>query len=90
MSEIIVDEELLMQLTSSYAEEYNDLPNTHKQAIQWAYEQGQNKAIDEFADFLHQKAKENNGLRLSSETRSWTHACIYDYVNEFKEYKNNN
>lgn len=44
-----------------------------------------NKAIDEFANFIHEKAKENNGLRLSSETRSWTHACIFDYVNEFKE-----
>lgn len=43
------------------------------------------KAIEEFADFLHKKAKENNGLRLSSETKSWTHACIYDYVKEFKE-----
>lgn len=44
-----------------------------------------NNAIDEFANFLHEKAKENNGLRLSSETRSWTHASIYDYVAEFKE-----
>ena len=42
------------------------------------------RAIDEFAEFLHRKAKENNGLRLSSETRSWTHACIYDYVKEFE------
>ena len=42
-------------------------------------------AIDEFAEFLHKKAKENNGLRLSSETRSWTHASIYDYVREFRE-----
>lgn len=85
MSGIIVNEELLIQLTSSYAEKYKDLPDTHKQAIQWAYEQGQNNAIDEFANFLHKKAKENNGLRLSGETRSWTHACIYDYVNEFRE-----
>ena len=37
---------------------------------------------------LHEKAKENNGLRLSSETRSWTHASIYDYVNEFREQLN--
>ena len=43
------------------------------------------KAIDDFANFLHKKAKENNGLRLSSETRSWTHASVYDYVNEFKQ-----
>lgn len=85
MSGIIVNEELLMQLTSDYAKQYNDLPNTHKQAIQWAYEQGKNNAIDEFANFLHKKAKEKNGLRLSSETRSWTHPCIFDYVNEFRE-----
>lgn len=42
-------------------------------------------AINEFANFLHKKAKENNGLRLSSETRSWTHPCIFDYLKEFKE-----
>ena len=42
-------------------------------------------AIDEFANFIHKKAKGNNGLRLSGETRSWTHASIFDYVNEFKE-----
>lgn len=41
-------------------------------------------AIDEFANFIHKKAKENNGLRLSSETRSWTHTNIFDYVNEFR------
>ncbi len=46
-------------------------------------EEIRNKAIDEFANFLHQKAKEYNGLRLSSETRSWTHPCIFDYVKEF-------
>lgn len=43
------------------------------------------KAIEEFCDFIHSKAKENNGLRLSSEARSWTHASIYYYLNEFKE-----
>lgn len=42
-------------------------------------------AINEFANFIHEKAKENNGLRLSSETRSWTHPCIFDYLKEFKE-----
>lgn len=42
-------------------------------------------AVNEFANFLHEKAKKNNGLYLSSETRSWTHASIYDYVNEFRE-----
>lgn len=44
-------------------------------------------AITQFANFLHEKAKENNGLRLSSETRSWTHPCIFDYLKEFKEKK---
>lgn len=42
-------------------------------------------AITQFANFLHEKSKENNGLRLSSETRSWTHPCIFDYLKEFKE-----
>ena len=42
-------------------------------------------AITQFANFLHEKAKENNGLRLSSETRSWTHPCIFDYLKEFRE-----
>lgn len=43
------------------------------------------KAIEEFCDFIHSKAKANNGLRLSSESRSWTHASIYYYLNEFRE-----
>ncbi len=46
-------------------------------------------AIDEFANFMHEKAKENNGLRLSSETKSWTHASIFDYVKEFKDKETN-
>ena len=46
-------------------------------------------AIDEFANFIHEKAKENNGLRLSSETKSWTHASIFDYVKEFKDKETN-
>ena len=40
--------------------------------------------IEEFANFIHKKAKENNGLRLSGEKRSWTHASIFDFVNEFR------
>lgn len=46
-------------------------------------------AIDEFANFIHEKAKENNGLRLSSEMKSWTHASIFDYVKEFKDKETN-
>lgn len=45
---------------------------------------GANRAVDEFANYLHNIAKENNGLRLSSETKSWTHPCIFDYLEEFK------
>lgn len=48
-------------------------------------EKSYNKAIEDFANFLHRKAKENHGIRLSEETRSWTHASIFDYVKEFKE-----
>ena len=43
------------------------------------------KAIEDFANFIHEKAKEKNGLRLSGETRSWTHANIFDYVEEFNK-----
>lgn len=39
MSRIVTDEELLTRLTSEYARKYKELPNTHKQAIQFAYEQ---------------------------------------------------
>lgn len=34
---ININEELLSDLTSRYAKEYGSLPNTHKQAIQYAY-----------------------------------------------------
>lgn len=40
MSEINVNEDLIFMLTSEYAKKYNHLPNTRRQAIQWAYEQG--------------------------------------------------
>lgn len=45
---------------------------------------GANRAVDDFANYLHKIAKENNGLRLSSETKSWTTPCIFDYLEEFK------
>lgn len=48
------------------------------------YCQGSDEAVDNFAKFLHDKAKENNGLRLSSETRSRTQPNIFDYLEEFK------
>lgn len=53
-------------------------------ALKEADMRGANTAVDEFANYLHRIAKENNGLRLSSETRSWTHPCIFDYLEEFK------
>ena len=59
---------------------YEDLSSAENRG----YLQGCNEGVDEFAKFLHKKAKENNGLRLSSETRSWTHPSIFDYVEEFK------
>ena len=40
MSEINVSEDLIFIRTSEYAKKYNNLPNTHSQALQWAYEQG--------------------------------------------------
>lgn len=53
-------------------------------ALKEADMKGANRAVDEFANYLHKIAKENNGLRLSSETKSWTHPCIFDYLEEFK------
>ena len=47
MDEIIVNEEVLVNLTSKYAKKYGNLPNTHKQAIQFAYEQGKLDAMKE-------------------------------------------
>jgi len=47
MAGIEINEELIFDLTSEYAQKYNTLPETNKQAIQWAYEQSRNKAIDE-------------------------------------------
>ena len=73
-----IDEDLRLKFC------YEDLSSAENRG----YMQGYNKAIDDFANFLHEKAKENNGLRLSSETRSWTHASIYDYANEFREQLN--
>ena len=55
MSGITVNEELLNQLTSDYAKEYNNLPNTHKQAIQWAYEKGYEKAVKDFASKMREQ-----------------------------------
>jgi hypothetical protein len=53
-------------------------------ALKEADMRGANRAVDEFANYLHNIAKENNGLRLSSETKSWTHPCIFDYLEDFK------
>lgn len=59
---------------------YEDLSNAEHRG----YCNGLNQGIDDFANYLHEIAKANNGLRLSSERKSWTHPCIYDYVKEFK------
>lgn len=43
MTGIEVNEEKLMELTSEYAKKYGTIPDTHKQAIQWAYECGRSE-----------------------------------------------
>lgn len=43
MTGIEVNEEKLMELTSSYAKKYGTIPDTHKQAVQWAYEYGRSE-----------------------------------------------
>lgn len=71
MSGIAVNEELMFELTSDYARKYNEIPNTSKQAVQWAYEQGRTKAIDEFAEKVKETLakfeayeKEQNELKV--------------------------
>lgn len=52
MNGIEIDEQLLMNITSEYAKKYGCIPETHKQAVQFAYEYGrQQSAVDavEFA-----------------------------------------
>ena len=69
----------------AFVNPFEEIPIIHGKAeLEEHDKQIRNKAIDEFANFIHGKAKENNGLRLSGETRSWTHASIFDYVNEFR------
>lgn len=43
MTGIEVNEEKLMELTSEYAKKYGTIPDTNKQAIQWAYEYGKSE-----------------------------------------------
>ncbi len=43
MKGIDVNEEKLMELTSEYAKKYGTIPDTHKQAVQWAYEYGRSE-----------------------------------------------
>lgn len=63
MDGIIVNEEVLVNLTSKYARKYGDLPNTHKQAIQFAYEQGKVDAIKELINNIPCKKNCNVCMR---------------------------
>ena len=63
MDEIIVNEEVLVNLTSKYAKKYGNLPNTHKQAIQFAYEQGKLDAMKEIINNIPCKKNCNVCLR---------------------------
>ena len=63
MDGIIVNEETLINLTSKYARRYGNLPNTHKQAIQFAYEQGKSDAIKEVINNIPCKKNCNVCLR---------------------------
>lgn len=86
---MVISSSDLMTILNSDSEElkhYKEVGTVEEfKALKEADVKGANRAVDEFANFLHKKAKENNGLRLSSETRSWTHPCIFDYLKEFKE-----
>lgn len=63
MNGIIVNEEILVNLTSKYARKYGNLPNTNKQAIQWAYEQGKVDVIKEIINNIPCKKNCNVCLR---------------------------
>ena len=63
MDGIIVNEEVLVDLTSKYARKYGNLPNTHKQAIQFAYEQGKLDAMKEIINNIPCKKNCNVCLR---------------------------
>lgn len=55
MKGIEVNENLIFDLTSDYAKKYDSIPETNKQAIQWAYEKGREQAITEFAETIKEK-----------------------------------
>ena len=63
MDGIIVNEKVLVNLTSKYAKKYGNLPNTYKQAIQFAYEQGKVDAIKEIINNIPCKKNCNVCLR---------------------------
>ena len=63
MEGIIVNEEVLVDLTSKYARKYGNLPNTHKQAIQFAYEQGKLDGMKEIINNIPCKKSCNVCLR---------------------------
>ena len=74
MSGIIVNEELIFNLTSKYAREYGEIPKTNKQAVQFAYEQAQR----DFAEDLKPKTKDviNNTTGMEC---GITECCGYDF-----------
>lgn len=85
---MVISSSDLMTILNSDSEElkqYKEVGTVEEfKALKEADVKGANRAVDEFANYLHKIAKENNGLRLSSETKSWTHPCIFDYLEEFK------
>ena len=63
MDRITINEEVLVKLTSKYAKKYGNLPSTHKQAIQFAYEQGKVDAMKEVINNIPCKKNCNVCLR---------------------------
>lgn len=54
MDGIIVDEQLLSELTSEYAKKYGCIPETHKQAVQFAYEYGRQQSATDAVEYAIQ------------------------------------
>ena len=63
MDEIIVNEEVIVNLTSKYTRKYGNLPYTHEQAMQFAYEQGKLDAMKEIINNIPCKKNCNVCLR---------------------------
>lgn len=81
MKGIEVNENLIFDLTSDYAKKYDSIPETNKQAIQWAYEKGREQSITEFAEKLKRMCDS-----MISEEHNY-HAQPTSWASAYEEFK---